>query len=113
MSPWDPTVRTATPGDSLCQCDSVRKSLSPLDLLVYRGRNTEIQSQQGFPRRRRNVFPDRPPASLVVPPPCQEFSSMTSLDQLRVGQRASIKGVEGSDALGQRLLEMGLMEGEE
>src|SRR3954462_2597427 len=40
-------------------------------------------------------------------------SLMTSLDQLRVGQRASIKGVEGSDALGQRLLEMGLMEGEQ
>src|SRR5215470_11262146 len=38
---------------------------------------------------------------------------MTSLDQLLVGQRASIKGVEGSDALGQRLLEMGLMEGEQ
>src|SRR5258707_4031806 len=38
---------------------------------------------------------------------------MTSLDQLQVGQRASIKGVSGSDALGQRLLEMGLMEGAE
>src|SRR5262249_60598551 len=38
---------------------------------------------------------------------------MPSLDQLQVGQRASIKGVEGSDALGQRLLEMGLMEGEQ
>jgi ferrous iron transport protein B len=36
---------------------------------------------------------------------------MTSLDQLRVGQRASIKGVAGADALVQRLLEMGLMEG--
>ncbi len=38
---------------------------------------------------------------------------MTSLDQLRVGQRASIKGVEGTDTLVQRLLEMGLMEGEQ
>src|SRR5262249_26957376 len=38
---------------------------------------------------------------------------MTSLDQLQIGQRASITGVEGSDALGQRLLEMGLMEGAE
>src|SRR5437763_9644185 len=38
---------------------------------------------------------------------------MTSLDQLRVGQRACIKAVAGADALGQRLLEMGLTEGEE
>ena len=36
---------------------------------------------------------------------------MLSLDQLRLGQRASIKEVAGSDALVQRLLEMGLMEG--
>jgi ferrous iron transport protein A len=38
---------------------------------------------------------------------------MPSLDQLRVGQRARIEAVQGSDALGQRLLEMGLLEGEE
>jgi ferrous iron transport protein A len=38
---------------------------------------------------------------------------MPSLDQLRVGQRASIEAVEGSDSLVQRLLEMGLLEGEE
>ena len=38
---------------------------------------------------------------------------MSSLDQLRVGQRASIAEVQGNDALGQRLLEMGLLEGEE
>jgi ferrous iron transport protein A len=38
---------------------------------------------------------------------------MPSLDQLRVGQRARIEAVQGADALGQRLLEMGLLEGEE
>src|SRR5438874_9289295 len=38
---------------------------------------------------------------------------MSSLDQLRTGQCAVITGVEGGDALGQRLLEMGLMEGEQ
>src|SRR5438874_13703833 len=37
---------------------------------------------------------------------------MSSLDQLRTGQCAVITGVEGGDALGQRLLEMGLLEGE-
>lgn len=38
---------------------------------------------------------------------------MPSLDQLQVGQRASIEAVRGSDAIVQRLLEMGLLEGEE
>jgi ferrous iron transport protein A len=38
---------------------------------------------------------------------------MPSLDQLRVGQRARVEGVAGADALVQRLLEMGLLEGEE
>ena len=37
---------------------------------------------------------------------------MPSLDQLRIGQRASIQAIEGADALVQRLLEMGLLEGE-
>lgn len=37
---------------------------------------------------------------------------MASLDQLRPGQRGIIKAVQGSDALMQRLLEMGLLEGE-
>src|SRR5437899_3571343 len=37
---------------------------------------------------------------------------MSSLDQLRVGQCATITEVEGGDALGQRLLEMGLLQGE-
>jgi ferrous iron transport protein A len=37
---------------------------------------------------------------------------MPPLDQLRIGQRAVIKTVEGADALVQRLLEMGLLEGE-
>jgi ferrous iron transport protein A len=36
-----------------------------------------------------------------------------SLDQLRVGQRATIKSLQGEDSLIQRLLEMGLLEGEE
>jgi len=38
---------------------------------------------------------------------------MASLDQLRVGQRASIQAVQGDDSLVQRLLEGGLLEGEE
>jgi Fe2+ transport system protein FeoA len=38
---------------------------------------------------------------------------MASLDQMRVGQRARIDTVRGDDALVQRLLEMGLLEGEE
>lgn len=37
---------------------------------------------------------------------------MPSLDQLRVGQRASIQEVRGTDTIVQRLLEMGLLEGE-
>lgn len=37
---------------------------------------------------------------------------MASLDQLRVGQRARIETVSGRDAVAQRLLEMGLFEGE-
>jgi ferrous iron transport protein A len=38
---------------------------------------------------------------------------MLTLNQLRRGQRATIAGIEGEDALMQRLLEMGLLEGEE
>ena len=38
---------------------------------------------------------------------------MTSLDQLRVGQRARIEAVQGAGAVVQRLLEMGVLEGEE
>jgi Fe2+ transport system protein FeoA len=38
---------------------------------------------------------------------------MTSLDQLQAGQRARVEAVRGDDALVQRLLEMGLLEGEE
>jgi ferrous iron transport protein A len=38
---------------------------------------------------------------------------MLSLDQLRVGQKAAIRAVEGADTIVQRLLEMGLFEGEE
>jgi ferrous iron transport protein A len=38
---------------------------------------------------------------------------MVSLDQMRVGQRARIDAIRGDDALVQRLLEMGLLEGEE
>jgi ferrous iron transport protein A len=37
---------------------------------------------------------------------------MLSLDQLRVGQRACIEAIHGSDVIAQRLLEMGLLEGE-
>jgi len=38
---------------------------------------------------------------------------MPSLDQLQTGQHASIESVDGSDGIVQRLLEMGLLEGEE
>jgi ferrous iron transport protein A len=38
---------------------------------------------------------------------------MATLDQVRVGQRARVEAVPGSDALAQRLMEMGLLEGEE
>jgi ferrous iron transport protein A len=50
---------------------------------------TEIQSQQ--PRR----------------------SSMHTLDKLAVGQRGRVTAMAGTDALTQRLYEMGLLEGEE
>jgi len=38
---------------------------------------------------------------------------MTSLDQLRPGQKARILAVEDQGMLSQRLMEMGLLEGEE
>lgn len=38
---------------------------------------------------------------------------MPTLDQLEVGQRASVTQVRGEDAIVQRLYEMGLLEGEE
>jgi Fe2+ transport system protein FeoA len=36
---------------------------------------------------------------------------MPSLDQLRPGQRGCVSAIQGSDALVQRLMEMGLIEG--
>jgi ferrous iron transport protein A len=38
---------------------------------------------------------------------------VATLDQLQVGQRARIEALRGDDALVQRLLEMGLLDGEE
>jgi Fe2+ transport system protein FeoA len=38
---------------------------------------------------------------------------MPSLDQFRAGQRVRIVALAGTDALVQRLMEMGLLEGEE
>ena len=38
---------------------------------------------------------------------------MPTLDQLQRGQRATVTAVPGDDAISQRLLEMGLLEGEE
>jgi Fe2+ transport system protein FeoA len=38
---------------------------------------------------------------------------MLTLDQLRVGQRCRVEALQGEDALVQRLLEMGLLEGED
>jgi ferrous iron transport protein A len=38
---------------------------------------------------------------------------MTTLDQLQIGQRGRIEAIQGEGALMQRLLEMGLFEGEE
>ena len=37
----------------------------------------------------------------------------STLDQLRPGQRARVEALDGGDALTQRLLEMGVLEGEE
>jgi ferrous iron transport protein A len=41
------------------------------------------------------------------------MSLQVPLNQLQVGQRARIEAVDGTDTLAQRLLEMGLLEGEE
>lgn len=38
---------------------------------------------------------------------------MVSLDQLQSGQRGRVGGIDGDDPLVQRLMEMGLFEGEE
>jgi ferrous iron transport protein A len=38
---------------------------------------------------------------------------MLPLHELKPGQRASIESVQADDAIGQRLLEMGLLEGEQ
>ena len=38
---------------------------------------------------------------------------MPSLDQLRRGERARVEAIRGDDVIVQRLLEMGLLEGEE
>lgn len=38
---------------------------------------------------------------------------MTKLNEMTQGQRAVVLAVDGDDAIGQRLLEMGLLEGEE
>jgi Fe2+ transport system protein FeoA len=38
---------------------------------------------------------------------------MSTLDQLHVGQRCRVEGLQGDDVLVQRLLEMGLLDGEE
>jgi Fe2+ transport system protein FeoA len=38
---------------------------------------------------------------------------MPSLDQLRVGQTGFIESISGTDAIVQRLLEMGILEGEQ
>ena len=58
-----------------------------------------------------------------VPRPCEAAKachpvtegdlSMLSLDQLQVVQQASIAAVRGTDSIVQRLLEMGLLEGEQ
>jgi ferrous iron transport protein A len=37
----------------------------------------------------------------------------SSLDRLQAGQRAYIEDIQGTDSIAQRLLEMGLLEGEE
>jgi ferrous iron transport protein A len=38
---------------------------------------------------------------------------MPSLDQLQAGQKACVETIQGEDAIVQRLLEMGLLEGED
>src|SRR5262245_32032509 len=44
---------------------------------------------------------------------CRDNCMTPTLDQLQVGQRGRITAVAGDDAVVQRLLEMGLLEGEE
>lgn len=38
---------------------------------------------------------------------------MTTLDQLKRGERGRVEAIDGEDAVVQRILEMGLLEGEE
>jgi ferrous iron transport protein A len=45
--------------------------------------------------------------------PVEDLPPMLSLSQLRAGQCARIEAVEGDDPLVQRLMEMGLLEGED
>src|SRR5262249_59124254 len=52
-------------------------------------------------------------APACLPSPAAEPPPMVSLDQLPVGRRGRIDAVLGDDGLVQRLLEMGLLEGEE
>jgi ferrous iron transport protein A len=40
-------------------------------------------------------------------------TSTTTLDKLRIGQKARVTAIVGDDPLVQRILEMGLMDGEE
>src|SRR5437762_7277331 len=44
---------------------------------------------------------------------CPSDPPMATLDQLHVGQRATVAAIRGDGTLLQRLLEMGLLEGEE
>jgi Fe2+ transport system protein FeoA len=45
-------------------------------------------------------------------PPSSDNATTPSLDQLRPGQRGRVARVVGDDSLVQRLMEMGLLEGE-
>jgi Fe2+ transport system protein FeoA len=54
---------------------------------------------------------DRAPAAGAKP--SQEGTAAATLDQLSLGRRGLVTALDGDDPLVQRLLEMGLLEGEE
>lgn len=56
--------------------------------------------------RARLKEPDRPAGTCLT-------TSMPTLDQLKLGERGTVQAVTGTDAVVQRLYEMGLLEGEE
>jgi Fe2+ transport system protein FeoA len=57
--------------------------------------------------------PSRDRIAAAPAKPSQEGTTAATLDRLPLGVRGRITGLDGDDPLTQRLLEMGLIEGEE